>query len=129
MSAAVCVTVRRVRVMRGPVRSKALVIHRPCEGYGSSRWPGERGQARRCSPVSLNLSMIMDSPQNNEVRRTRHSIEAADIVYPRNSSSENAWSKIHGQGREKLDRYQSLSACSSAAMVTPKRINGTRLRG
>ena len=36
--------------------------------------------ARGCSPVSLNLSKIIDSPRNNGVRRTLRSIEAADIV-------------------------------------------------
>src|SRR5579871_4465750 len=86
-------------------------------------------QGLGCPPVSVNLSMIMDSPRNSGVRRTRCSIESADMVYPRNSSSENAWSKIHGHGSEKLDRYQSLSACSTAAMVTPNRISGTRRRG
>src|SRR5436190_24389010 len=107
--------------MGGPIDSKALVSHRPWDGIEPRCQPaGPVHQARGWSPVS-NLSMIMDSPRNNGVRRTRRSIEAADMVYPRNSSSENAWSKIHGHGREKLDRYQSLTACSTAAMVTPNR--------
>ena len=42
--------------------------------------PGGLAQVSGISPVSVNLSMIIDSPRNSGVRRTFRSIEAADIV-------------------------------------------------
>ena len=42
--------------------------------------PGGQAQVSGISPVSVNLSMIIDSPRNSGVRRTFRSIEAADIV-------------------------------------------------
>ena len=42
--------------------------------------PGGQAQVSGISPVSVNLSMIIDSPRNSGVRLTFRSIEAADIV-------------------------------------------------
>jgi hypothetical protein len=83
----------------GPSQAATVAVWRAASKDGRSSAGGRRPaapyaatdcQARGCSPVSENLSMIMDSPRNSGVRRTVRSIEAADMVYPRNSSSENA---------------------------------------